>query len=63
MVFVDVWLSMTVFNALVRTGGGNGLWWTAVVVAAALLLIGLSLTAKVGNRLRVRFAGQFARLF
>lgn len=61
LVFVDVWLSMTVFNALFRTDGGNGLWWAATGLVVALLFVALWLTAKVGRRLRARFASQFIR--
>jgi hypothetical protein len=37
LVFADVWLGLTVFNAIFRSGGTGGLFWAGVVVIIGLL--------------------------
>jgi hypothetical protein len=50
--FADVWLGMTVFNAVFRSDGSGGLFWAAVVLLFGLLLATLWLTTKAIRRLR-----------
>ena len=54
MFFADVWLAMTVFNAVFRSGGTGGLFWVAVVIIAGLLALSVWLTGKVARSLRHR---------
>jgi hypothetical protein len=50
----DIWLAMTVFNAVFRSGGTGGLFWAAVVILAGLLVLSVWLTGKATRRLRHR---------
>jgi hypothetical protein len=54
LLFADVWLAMTVFNAMLRSDGTGGLFWVAVVILAGLLVLSVWLTGKATRRLRHR---------
>jgi hypothetical protein len=61
LIGADIWVGLTLWNAVTRGEGHGGVFWTAIGMIAILFVALIWATRRLMRRLRASFSTRFAK--